>query len=147
MRVWTLLLKEKPVHRFVVYEGKSITIGRTSEADVMLDNPSISRVHAVVEMDNGRDYITDKGSTNGTWVNGQKITERTRITAKDEILVGKFTMVSGSVGILDLETNPQSIPMDADRHTMFVQPKKKNTKDEKKSSSGLNRLVKKIFKS
>ncbi|MEN8136677.1 MAG: FHA domain-containing protein [Thermodesulfobacteriota bacterium] len=147
MRVWTLMLKEKPVHRFVVFEGKPITIGRTSEADVVLDNPSISRAHAVVELEKGRDYITDKGSTNGTWVNGQKIKERTHITGEDEIMVGKFTMNSGSIGILDAENTSQSMPMDGDAHTMFVpSAKKPSPKKKEESPSGLGRLIKRVFK-
>ena len=40
VRVWTLLLKEKPLHRFMVHEGKSITLDRTSETDVVLACPS-----------------------------------------------------------------------------------------------------------
>ncbi len=133
MRVWTFLLKEKPVHRFVVYEGKPMIIGRTSEADVMLDNPSISREHALIELEKDRAYLTDKGSTNGTKVNGQKITKRTLITNKDEIMVGKFTMVSGSVGILDVDKS-QSMPAGGDLHTMFVPPKKKPSPATKKTS-------------
>lgn len=149
MRIWTLMLKEKPVHRFIVNEGKPILIGRTSEADVTLDNPSISREHAVVEHEKGRDYLTDKGSTNGTMVNGKKITKRTHLTANDEIMVGKFAMVAGSVGIMDAEKS-QSMPAGGDLHTMFVPPKKpplppkKKTSPEKKKSGG---FFKKLFKS
>ena len=150
MRVWTLMLKEKPVHRFVVYEGKPMVIGRTHEADVTLDNPSISREHAVVEHKNGRDYLTDKGSTNGTTVNGKKITKRTHLTANDEIMVGKFAMVAGSVGILDVEKKGQSVSTGGDEYTMFVPPKatpqEKTLPDKKKSSSGLGRFTKKLFK-
>ena len=146
MKIWTLLLKEKPVQRFIVNEGKPITIGRTSEADVELDNPSISREHALIEHEKGRDYLTDKGSTNGTWVNGKKINKRTKITDKDKIMVGKFAMVSGSVGILDVEKRGQSIPGDDDLHTMYVPPKKKSAPDKKKSSSALGRFTKKLFR-
>ncbi len=141
------MLKEKPVHRFVVYEGKPIVIGRTSEADVTLDNPSISREHTLVEVDKkGRDHLTDKGSTNGTWVNGKKINDRTLVTDKDEIKVGKFTMVSGSVGILDVDKKGLSMAADDDKLTMFAPPKKKPSPAKKKSSSGLRGVIKKIFK-
>jgi pSer/pThr/pTyr-binding forkhead associated (FHA) protein len=139
------MLKEKPVHRFIVYEGKPVMIGRTAEADVTLDNPSISREHAVVELVKDRAYLTDKGSTNGTKVNGKKITERTLIKGNDEIMVGKFSMVAGSVGILD---KSQSVPSGGDMHTMFVPPEKtslppkKKTSPEKKKSGG---LFKKLF--
>ena len=145
MKIWTLMLKEKPVHRFIVNNGKPITIGRTSESDVELDNPSISRDHALVEHEKGRNYLTDTGSTNGTWINGKKITKRTQITDKDEIMVGKFTMVAGSVGILDVEKKGRSTSSDDEKLTMFVQSKKKSSPDKKKSSSGLSGFAKKLF--
>lgn len=145
MKIWTLMLKEKPVHRFIVCEGKPISIGRTSESDVALDNQSISREHALVEHEGGRDYLTDKGSTNGTWVNGEKITKRTQITDKDEIMVGKFSMVPGPVGILDIEKMGQSLPMDDDLYTMYVEQQKKQPSSDKKKSSGFG-LLKKLFK-
>ena len=148
------MLKEKPVHRFIVNKGKPITIGRTSESDVELDNPSISREHALVEHEKGRDYLTDNGSTNGTFVNGKKITKRTRITDKDKILVGKFNMVAGSVGILDVDKKGQSIPTGGDEYTMFVPPKKTPKKTPKKKPapkkekppSGLGGFAKKLFR-
>ncbi|MBU0479707.1 MAG: FHA domain-containing protein [Proteobacteria bacterium] len=141
------MLKEKPVHRFIVYVGKPMVIGRTEEADVTLDNPSISREHAVVEVDKkGCAYITDKGSTNGTIVNGRKITERTLITEKDEIKVGKFTMVDGSVGILDVEKQGRVIPAGDDKLTMYVPPAEEASADKKKKSSGLGGMIKGIFK-
>ena len=146
MKVWTLLLKDKPVHRFVVYEGKSVIIGRTAEADVTLDNPSISREHAVVEVVKDQAYLTDKGSTNGTWVNGRKISQRTPITDQDEIRLGKFTMVAGSVGILDVEKKGQSVPTDDDKLTMFAPTQKESQPAKKDSPSGLGRVIKKIFK-
>ncbi len=146
MRVWTLMLKERPVHRFIVYEGKPIVIGRTSEADVNLDNPSISRLHAVVELENGKDYLTDTGSTNGTWVNGKKITERTRITEKDEIKVGKFTLVAGEVGILDAQKKGRPTLTEDDKYTMLAPDRKETRPTKKKPSSGLGRVIKKIFK-
>jgi len=145
MRVWTLMLKDRPVHRIVVYEGKPMVIGRTSEADVNLDNPSISRIHAVVELENGQDYLTDTDSTNGTWVNGKKITERTPITQNDEIKIGKFTLVAGSVGLLDEKKKGRPILTDDEKHTMFA-PEKDRQPAKKESSSRLGRLIEKIFK-
>ena len=124
MKIWTLILKDKPVKRFVVHEGESRTIGRTDEADVTLDNPSISRIHAVIELEKGRDYITDKGSTNGTWVNGRKIKGRTCIGSKDKIKVGKFDMVVGAVGIKLSSEQSQSVAMGTNPTTMFVPTKK-----------------------
>ena len=55
-----------PQARFVV--------GRESKADLWLDDPSISRVHAVIEPTAAGCTLTDAGSTNGTYVNDHRIT-------------------------------------------------------------------------
>ena len=124
MKIWTLMLKDKPVKRFVVHEGESITIGRADEADVTLDNLNISRIHAVIELEKDRDYITDKGSANGTWVNGRKIKGRTCIRSKDKIKVGKFDMVAGAVGIKLSSEQSQSVGMGTNPSTIFAPTKK-----------------------
>ncbi len=124
MKIWTLMLKDKPVTRFVVHEGEPIIIGRTDEADVTIDNPSISRIHAAIELEKGRDYITDKGSTNGTWVNGRKIKGRTCIRKKDKVKIGKFDMVAGAVGIKLSSEQSQSISMGTITNTIYAPTKK-----------------------
>lgn len=125
MKTWTLMMRQKPLQRFILQEGKSVTIGRIAEADVVMDNPSISRLHAEVGLENGQTWIIDKGSTNGTWVNGEKITERTPISEKDEIKVGKFDLVAGEEGVMDVEKQSHPVTMGADPRTMFVPPGKK----------------------
>ena len=124
MKIWTLMLKDKPVKRFVVHEGESITIGRTDEADVTLDNPGISRIHAVIELEKDRDYITDKGSTNGTRINGRKIKGRTCVRKKDKIKVGKFDMIAGALGIKLSSEHSQSVGMGTDFETIYAPSKK-----------------------
>jgi len=51
----------------------SQVIGRHSGCDIVLNDSSISRRHALLEWKQGRFTITDLGSTNGTWVNGFRI--------------------------------------------------------------------------
>ena len=125
MGEWTLMLNSQPVLRFLIKEGRSMVIGRAQEADLVLDNPAISRMHAAVELDKGVHYITDLGSANGTSVNGKRIGERTKITPRDMIMIGKFRMVYGAVGLLDMTEKSQSVGMGADPGTIFVPMKKK----------------------
>ncbi len=124
MRDWILMLKNDQIRRFTLHEGDTITIGRTTEADILLDNPSVSRIHAVVELDNGENYITDIGSTNGTWVNGQRISSRTWLKDKDHIMIGKFQMVEGSDEGADLDEQSRAIDMGGDPRTIYMPPKK-----------------------
>src|SRR5438045_8446669 len=54
--------------------GERGTIGRTAGVDHVVNDPSVSRQHAVFECHGGSWTVTDSGSANGTFVDRQKIT-------------------------------------------------------------------------
>jgi hypothetical protein len=64
-----------------------LVIGRQPECAVVLGDTNISRRHAQVAMDDGAVVVSDLGSTNGTFVNGRRITRATGRPG-DEITVG-----------------------------------------------------------
>jgi hypothetical protein len=64
-----------------------LVIGRLPECAVVLGDTNISRRHAQVAMDDGAVVVSDLGSTNGTFVNGRRITRAT-VRPGDEITVG-----------------------------------------------------------
>ncbi len=69
-----------------------ITIGRSTECDVVLTHDSVSRVHARVRRTSSGKYrITDEGSLNGTFVNNKKITSA-EVSGNDKIFVGRFQL-------------------------------------------------------
>jgi ABC-type multidrug transport system ATPase subunit len=68
-----------------------ITIGREG-SDIVLDNPQVSRRHAVIERANGRHVLRDVGSDNGTFVNGKRITQHV-LMPHDVIQIGAFKLV------------------------------------------------------
>ena len=73
-----------------------VMIGRGADCQLILDDDYVSTRHArVVSTPNGN-YVEDLGSTNGTYVNGQRITAPTTITLADTVRIGKT--------ILKLET-------------------------------------------
>jgi len=73
-----------------------VMIGRGADCQLILDDDYVSTRHArVVSTPNGI-YVEDLGSTNGTYVNGQRITAPTTITLADTVRIGKT--------ILKLET-------------------------------------------
>jgi FHA domain-containing protein len=84
---------------------KSLTIGRLPDCDVMLADPNVSRYHAEVRpasantaagpgapVDAGDYEVADMGSTNGTKVNGVRLTAAQVLRADDQITVGATTI-------------------------------------------------------
>ena len=88
----------KGVPEFGVYsiEGRT-RIGRGDENDVALADPSVSRAHAVVEVDGAEPIVRDLGSTNGTFVNGERVAVRTLCNG-DELTFGNTRMQFEVVG-------------------------------------------------
>ncbi len=76
--------------------GAHTVIGRDELADIVLDDPGISRRHCEVRVTNDGPHlvssIRDLGSTNGTYVNGERITS-TRLSEGDQITVGRTQAV------------------------------------------------------
>jgi hypothetical protein len=66
---------------------REIIIGRSSELDMVLVEDMVSRKHAKIAASNGQIVIQDLGSTNGTFVNGEKI-KKMRLKEGDRILIG-----------------------------------------------------------
>lgn len=74
-------------------EKSIIYIGRGEEADLVLDHPTISRVHALIEKKSDSVFfIKDLGSTNGTFLNGKRVTSATMFTDEDVIFIGRFKL-------------------------------------------------------
>ncbi len=72
-------------------DGERFTIGRGPEADVFLDDVTVSRSHAVVVRRADGLHIDDLGSLNGTYVNRRRI-ESHRLEDGDELQVGKYKL-------------------------------------------------------
>jgi two-component system, NtrC family, response regulator AtoC len=54
-------------------EGASVVIGRFAPADVTVRDSSMSRQHACIELVDGEVWVEDLGSTNGSWIGGERI--------------------------------------------------------------------------
>ncbi len=79
-------------HRFEITDGVTV-VGRTRDCDISLpDDASISRRHAEIRPDAGSFWISDLGSTNGTEVNGKRVS-RLELHSGDRISVGQTTLV------------------------------------------------------
>ena len=72
-------------------------LGRSRDADVFLPDGEVSRHHARLETNGGVVYLEDLRSSNGTFLNGRRVTEAIEIRAGDEIDVGTTRLVVTSV--------------------------------------------------
>ena len=68
-----------------------VTIGRSPESFVFLDDVTVSRNHALLVRRRDGRYIDDLGSLNGTYVNRQRI-ESHRLADGDELQIGKYKL-------------------------------------------------------
>lgn len=72
---------------FPIVAEKQVLVGRSSDLDMVLVEDMVSRKHARIAMSQDQIWIEDLGSTNGTFVNGEKI-KRARLKEGDRVLIG-----------------------------------------------------------
>jgi pSer/pThr/pTyr-binding forkhead associated (FHA) protein len=92
-------------------EGQEIVIGRSSELDMVLVEEMVSRKHARIALSDGVISIEDMGSTNGTFVNGEKVQQGT-LREGDRVLIG--------TNILKVVAAPQDAEARANLKAMAV---------------------------
>jgi pSer/pThr/pTyr-binding forkhead associated (FHA) protein len=132
-----------PQNAFLIIEGIKVfplqqaivSIGRRLDNTLVIDDPRVSRTHALLRAINGRYVIFDLDSTGGTYVNGQRISQ-SALFAGDVIWLAGVTLVFGQDNPPprpDLqETNPpdefDASRLDAHLRTLppILRPKDKN---------------------
>jgi DNA-binding response OmpR family regulator len=82
-----------PTGREHLLSGETITIGRAVECDIVITSKRVSRQHARVRRQGGEVVVEDIGSTNGTFLNGERVMEPTGLHDGDRIAVGDVTFV------------------------------------------------------
>lgn len=111
--------EDKVIER-IVTEKKRISIGRTNDNDIVLENRGISRKHALIEFNNNAAVIIDNESLNGTFVNNRKVSEEV-LRNEDVITIGKYSLIYHTEST---HTGESTADMDG---TMML-----NTKQQKK---------------
>ena len=76
----------------ILLDTDSVHIGRHPDADVLLDDITVSRRHVEIVRDASGYTVTDLGSLNGTYLNGESI-ETARLADGDKLQIGKFKLV------------------------------------------------------
>jgi hypothetical protein len=112
---------------FPIVADKQILIGRSSDLDMVLVEDMVSRKHARIQTQGEQIWIEDLGSTNGTFVNGEKI-KRARLKEGDRVLIGTsiLKVIAGDA--------PKD-GMDAKRELENVAQQRKNSQQRTMSGS------------
>ncbi len=90
MATYQVVMSKGP-HQGKIYNlsGTNITIGRDFNADIVINIPEVSRRHAQFRMEGGVYFLEDLGSTNGTFVNGQRLSTPHRMHNGETIMLGE----------------------------------------------------------
>jgi pSer/pThr/pTyr-binding forkhead associated (FHA) protein len=84
----------KPEKTFRLLPGSIRTVGRATGADFIVEAPLVSRVHCRLTVaPDGTLEVRDLESTNGTFVNGQRV-ETARLKSGDRLGVGRIELVA-----------------------------------------------------
>jgi hypothetical protein len=79
--------------RMILPLRSSVVIGRSTSADFIVADRTVSSIHARLAYDGGAWLLEDAGSTNGTYVNGWRVVDPILVRAGDELTVGETTFV------------------------------------------------------
>ena len=91
--MFTIIISEKGgAERRETFDKNEINVGRVQGNDLMLPKGNVSKHHARLLFRDGRFIVTDLKSTNGTYVNGRKISQATIVREGDKIYIGDFVL-------------------------------------------------------
>ena len=94
-----------------------LVIGRSQDCDISIDNKKISRKHALLKVNNSRLQVTDLQSSNGTYVNGNKISSPTNLLNGD-VISFEQQLFTVQIEMKQLETEEAAV--EDDDHTAIA---------------------------
>ena len=118
----TLMLERKTVQIYDL-EQPLIRVGRSPEMDIVIDNASVSRWQAEIQHQSDHWVVRDIGSSNGTFVNGQRLTDDHPLRAGDAISFGKVSLFFEHVPAGEAPAAPaRPTPAARADATMYLKP-------------------------
>jgi len=88
-----ILFQQGPLFgKMVLLESGNLILGRSDDADIVINDEGISRKHLKLFYNNGQTIATDLNSTNGTYVNGERISSR-ELKHEDKIQISSSTLM------------------------------------------------------
>jgi predicted component of type VI protein secretion system len=90
--LYFILKNTEQPSRILVWDTRTLSIGRSPENDLPLDDEEVSRKHAHLTNENGRFEVGDYRTGNGTFVNGKRVSQKAPFKPGDVIAVGKLQL-------------------------------------------------------
>src|SRR5256885_12585943 len=108
---FSIILTEKGGDtRQLDFDVDEITIGRVDDNHICLPKGNISKKHTKIVHKDGKIIVLDMKSTNGTYVNGKKLTGPQVITPQDQIYIGDFILNVDPGGAPASDLPPDELP-------------------------------------
>lgn len=138
-----ILTFNKQVIREYSFDRDSITIGRNEDNSIVIDNLAVSGFHARIDKAGSEFILTDLQSTNGTFVNEEKVASH-RLANADNIVIGKHVIVFlGSDGESS-EAGEQKPPLPLDRTVVLDTAKQRELLAKQRVASLAPKVPEKI---
>ncbi len=119
-----------PTGREHLLAGKAIIIGRAVENDIVISSKRVSREHACVRREGWRVMLEDLGSTNGTFLNDERLLAPMQLRDGDQIKVGDVVFTFHDPEVTTQETTRPELAVDmvagvvrVDRQVVALAPK------------------------
>ncbi|MET0287034.1 MAG: ATPase, T2SS/T4P/T4SS family [Polyangiales bacterium] len=111
--MFTVVIAEKDgSERRVTFTESEVTIGRVPGNDVVLPKGNVSKRHSRIVLKDNRFIVVDLKSTNGTYVNGRKITSPLVVKEGDKIYVGDYVLTLEGSNALETPRAPSLLSSD-----------------------------------
>jgi pSer/pThr/pTyr-binding forkhead associated (FHA) protein len=119
-----------PTGREHLLSGEIVTIGRAVENDIVITSKRVSREHARVRREGWRVVLQDLDSTNGTYLNDERLLSPTELRDQDRIAIGDVVLIFHDPDITfrdtvfpELEVDVASAVVRVDRRVVSLSPK------------------------
>lgn len=140
MKITTTLFNEEPQEHLL--DNSTITVGRSPQCEVVINHESMSRKHCLIEVEDGKIYVSDLGSTNGVTIDGQRLkpNEKTFYLNSLPLVIGAATvtidLTEDKTPIVQKITPAKAITKESSRErTSTLELETKQLKTQKKKST------------